>query len=72
MNSTTTAAECNQGSQLTSDEVSAYRRLGYHSPIRVMSAEQAAGYMAKLTAHEAAHGKLEGGMRHKAHLYLTA
>ena len=71
MSSTARVASSSQGSRLSPDEVSAYRRLGYHFPVRVMSAERAAFYMAKLTAHEAAHGKLQGGMRHKAHLYLT-
>src|SRR5713101_2272333 len=71
MSSAAKAANSNRSNRLGPDEVSAYRRLGYHFPVRVMSARQAALYMAKLAAHEAAHGKLQGGMRHKAHLYLT-
>jgi non-heme Fe2+,alpha-ketoglutarate-dependent halogenase len=71
MSSAAKAAIADRGSRLSPAEVGAYRRLGYHFPLRVMSAERAAHYMAKLTAHEAAHGKLQGSMRHKAHLYLT-
>lgn len=57
--------------RLSPADVARYREQGYHYPVRVMSAAQAAGYMRKLEAHEAAHGKLQGMLRHKAHLYLT-
>jgi hypothetical protein len=59
------------GGRLSEADVARYRELGYHYPVRAMSAEQAAGYTRKLEEHEAAHGKLQGSMRHKAHLYLT-
>ena len=36
-----------------------------------MPTEQAAGYLAKLDAHQAAHGRLLGAMRHKPHLFLA-
>ena len=71
MSNAATAVRADRGSHLTPDEVGAYRRLGYHFPVRVMSAGQAAGYLAKLEAHEAAHGRLQGSLRHKPHLYLT-
>jgi hypothetical protein len=57
--------------RLSPAEVALYREVGYHYPVRVMSAELAAGYMRKLRAHEAAHGPFLGSMRHKGHLYLT-
>lgn len=66
--STTTAAA---PGRLGAADVERYRELGYHYPVRVMSEEQAAGYLAQLEAHEARHGVLRGAMRHKAHLYLT-
>src|SRR5271167_4039820 len=69
MNSMTDTID--RSSRLGPAAVARYRELGYHFPVRVMSTGQAAGYMAKLTAHEAAYGKLQGGMRHKGHLYLT-
>ena len=71
MNSTARAAASDRGSRLSPAEVADYRRLGYHFPVRVMSAERAAHYLAKLNAHEADHGKLQGSLRHKPHLYLT-
>ena len=63
--STTTAAH------LAPTDVARYREAGYHFPVRVMSTAQAAGYMAKLAAHEAKYGPFQSAMRHKAHLYLT-
>jgi phytanoyl-CoA dioxygenase PhyH len=57
--------------RLSPADVAAYREVGYHYPLRVMSTEQAVGYMGKLEAHEAAHGPFVGSMRHKGHLYLT-
>jgi non-haem Fe2+, alpha-ketoglutarate-dependent halogenase len=63
--STTTAG------RLSAADVERYRQVGYHYPVRVLSTEQAAGYLRKLQAHEAAHGVLESAMRHKAHLFLT-
>jgi hypothetical protein len=57
--------------RLSAADVARYRELGYHYPLRAMSAAQAAAYLRKLEAHEVAHGKLQGIMRHKAHLYLT-
>jgi hypothetical protein len=69
----TTAAAASRSAtgRLSAADVARYRQAGYHYPVRVMSAAQAAGYMRKLEAHEAAHGPLQGIMRHKAHLYLT-
>ncbi len=57
--------------RLSAADVARYRELGYHYPVRAMSTEQAAEYTRKLEAHEAVHGKLQGNLRHKAHLYLT-
>jgi hypothetical protein len=59
------------GNRLSPEDVARYRERGYHYPVRVMSAAEAAHIMRKLEAHEAAHGKLQGALRHKAHLYLT-
>lgn len=56
--------------RLTQEDVARYRERGYHFPVRVMSAGDAAGYMAKLTRHEAEFGPLVGPLRHKPHLYL--
>lgn len=66
MTTATTAVD-----RLSPADVARYREVGYHFPLRAMSAGQAAAYTRKLEAHEAAHGKLKGIMRHKAHLYLT-
>ncbi|HEY0909377.1 MAG TPA: phytanoyl-CoA dioxygenase family protein [Bradyrhizobium sp.] len=57
--------------RLSPEDVAKYHEQGYYFPIRVMSTEQASDYMRKLTAYEAAHGPLQGTMRHKAHLYLA-
>jgi ectoine hydroxylase-related dioxygenase (phytanoyl-CoA dioxygenase family) len=57
--------------RLDAADAARYRELGYHFPVRVMSTAQAARYMRKLEAHEAANGTFQGVMRHKAHLYLT-
>src|SRR5215470_12198417 len=71
MSNAARAARSDRGSHLTPEQVDAYRRLGYHFPVRVISPERAADYLARLTAHEATHGRLQGAMRHKPHLYLT-
>ena len=68
---TAEAAPRTAGARLSAADVARYRERGYHYPVRALSAEQAAAYTRKLEAHEAAHGKLTGIMRHKAHLYLT-
>jgi non-heme Fe2+,alpha-ketoglutarate-dependent halogenase len=57
--------------RLSPADVALYREVGYHYPIRVMSAQHAAGYTRTLEAHEAIHGPFLGSMRHKGHLYLT-
>jgi hypothetical protein len=57
--------------RLSAADVARYREVGYHYPVRAMSAAEAAEYTRMLEAHEAVHGKLQGAMRHKAHLYLT-
>ncbi len=71
MNDLSGADAVGRNGRLSAADVARYHELGYHFPVPVMSRAQAAGYMAKLAAHEAAHGKLQGAMRHKAHLYLT-
>jgi hypothetical protein len=48
-----------------------YREQGYYAPIRALSTAEAADVRAQLEAHEAAHGKLKGGQRHKPHLLFT-
>ena len=57
---------------LTAEQIEQFHRDGYVSPIRVMSAEDAARLRARLEEHEArAGGPLAGGMRHKSHLLFT-
>jgi non-haem Fe2+, alpha-ketoglutarate-dependent halogenase len=52
--------------------VQAYRRDGFYSPVRVLSAEAAHGYREALERHEAIAGQpLQGNMRHKTHLLFT-
>ncbi|MEM1163093.1 MAG: phytanoyl-CoA dioxygenase family protein [Pseudomonadota bacterium] len=54
------------------DIKSIYERDGYYFPMRAMSAEDAAGYRAKLEAHEAEHGgPLQSAMRHEMHYLFT-
>jgi non-haem Fe2+, alpha-ketoglutarate-dependent halogenase len=60
------------GKRLSSDEVSRYRRDGFHFPLRVLTAEEARGYRDRLEAHERATGApIAGNMRHKVHLLFT-
>ena len=57
---------------LSQAAVEAYRRDGYYSPVRVMSAADAQGFRAALEAHEAKLGQpLQSNMRHKTHLLFT-
>jgi ectoine hydroxylase-related dioxygenase (phytanoyl-CoA dioxygenase family) len=57
---------------LSQAAVEAYRRDGFYSPVRVMSAADAQGYRAALEAHEAKLGQpLQSNMRHKTHLLFT-
>ena len=57
---------------LTADQVSAYRRDGFHFPVRVLSAAEARAYRDRLEAQERAlGGPLTGNMRHKLHLLFT-
>lgn len=60
------------GKRLSAEQVSAYRRNGFHFPLRVLSAEEARGYRDRLEAHERATGApIAGNMRHKVHLLFT-
>ena len=57
---------------LSQAAVEAYRRDGYFSPVRVISADDARNYRAALEAHEAKTGQpLQGNWRHKSHLLFT-
>jgi non-haem Fe2+, alpha-ketoglutarate-dependent halogenase len=57
---------------LSDAAVQAYRRDGFHFPVRVMSAEEALGYRRALETHEAKSGQpLQGNWRHKTHLLFT-
>ncbi|HVY16991.1 MAG TPA: phytanoyl-CoA dioxygenase family protein [Rhodopila sp.] len=56
---------------LSPEKVSFYNEHGYYAPIRVMEEADATALRAKLEAHEAAHGRLRGPMRHKSHLLFT-
>jgi len=52
--------------------VAQYRRDGFYFPMRVLSAEEAAGYRARLEAVERERGgPLGGELRHKGHLLFT-
>ena len=59
--------------KLLSDEaVAAFRRDGYYSPVRVMSADDARHFRTALEAHETKTGQpLQGNWRHKTHLLFT-
>jgi len=57
---------------LSRSEVESYRRDGFVSPVRVMSAADAHEYRRALEAHEARAGApLQGNFRHKTHLLFT-
>jgi ectoine hydroxylase-related dioxygenase (phytanoyl-CoA dioxygenase family) len=57
---------------LSQAAVEAYRRDGFYSPVRVMSAADAKAFRAALEAHEAKLGQpLQSNMRHKTHLLFT-
>jgi non-haem Fe2+, alpha-ketoglutarate-dependent halogenase len=57
---------------LTNDAIASYKRDGYYSPVRVMSAADARRYRVALEAHEAVKGEpLQGNWRHKTHLLFT-
>jgi len=57
---------------LSQAAVDAYRRDGFYSPVRVMSAADAQGFRAALETHEAKLGQpLQSNMRHKTHLLFT-
>ena len=59
--------------KLLSDEaVAAFRRDGYYSPVRVMSADDARHFRTALEEHETKTGHpLQGNWRHKTHLLFT-
>ena len=57
---------------LSTSEVERYRKDGFVSPVRVMSAADAREYRRALEAHEARAGApLQGNFRHKTHLLFT-
>jgi ectoine hydroxylase-related dioxygenase (phytanoyl-CoA dioxygenase family) len=57
---------------LSPEQIEQYHEEGFLSPIRVMSAEAAAEYRARLEAFEArTGGPLGGDLRHKSHLLFT-
>ena len=57
---------------LSNEAVTAFRRDGYYSPVRVMPAAEALRFRAALEAHEAKTGEpLQGNWRHKTHLLFT-
>jgi non-heme Fe2+,alpha-ketoglutarate-dependent halogenase len=57
---------------LSEDALEAFRRDGYHFPVRVMPAEDAIGYRRLLQAHETKAGApLQGKWRVKTHLLFT-
>ena len=57
---------------LTPEALASYERNGFHFPIRVMSAAEAAGYRASLESYEAASGgPISSKMRYKVNLLFT-
>ena len=57
---------------LSEAAVAAFRRDGFHSPVRVMPAAEARRYRTALESHEAKAGQpLQGNWRHKTHLLFT-
>jgi ectoine hydroxylase-related dioxygenase (phytanoyl-CoA dioxygenase family) len=55
--------------RLSADQVEAFRRNGFHFPLRVMSEQQAAGYRRRLEEFEAVHGLvMKTPYRNKPHL----
>jgi chlorinating enzyme len=57
---------------LSKDAIAAFKRDGYYSPVRIMSAAEAHRYREALQAHEAVAGQpLQGNWRHKTHLLFT-
>jgi non-haem Fe2+, alpha-ketoglutarate-dependent halogenase len=57
--------------KLSAEAVTFYREHGYYAPVRVLSAEGSEAIRGELEAHEAAHGNLNGPLRHKSHLLFT-
>src|SRR3989442_64381 len=57
---------------LSNDAIATFKRDGFYSPVRVMSAADAQKCRKALEAHEAPAGKpLQGNWRHKTHLLFT-
>lgn len=57
---------------LSAAQIASFNERGFVSPVRVMSAEQAAGYRARLEAFEKAQGSpMKGGQRNKTYLLFT-
>jgi len=57
--------------KLSPEAVAFYQSHGYYAPVPVLSREETAALRGKLEAHEAAHGRLRGPLRHKSHLLFT-
>ena len=57
--------------KLTPEAVASYKEHGYYAPIPVLSPDETAKARQALEAHEQAHGKLAGQLRHKSHLLFT-
>jgi non-haem Fe2+, alpha-ketoglutarate-dependent halogenase len=57
--------------KLSPEAVTFYKDHGYYAPIPALSRAEAAEARRQLEAHEAAHGKLTGPLRHKSHLLFT-
>ena len=57
---------------LSAEQLEAYRKNGFHFPVQVFSAQQAADFRAALERHEARAGQpLQGKWRVKSHLLFT-
>ena len=57
--------------KLTPEAVASYKEHGFYAPIPVLSPDETAKARQALEAHEQAHGKLAGQLRHKSHLLFT-
>jgi hypothetical protein len=56
---------------LSAEAIRHYHEHGYHSPVRALSAAEAAELRRHLEEYERAGGTLSGPLRHKTHLLFT-
>jgi hypothetical protein len=57
---------------LSEADIASYRRIGYHFPVDVLSADEVAGFRRKLEEYEAVSGgPIKGEMRHRSHVLFS-